>query len=1170
MRIDRLDLRAFGPFTDVSLDLSNGKQGLHLIYGLNEAGKSSALRALRLMFFGFDHGTSDDFVHDKQKLRIGATLRNPDGATLAFLRRKGNKRTLRSALDDADLDDSALAPFFGRLTRERFENLFGFDHERLARGGLEIANGGGDPEQLIFGAASDLPRLREVQKDLEKGWSEIFKKTGRNPPLNEALAELAEIRQAVEAASIRSAEWSERTASLAEARRLERQAQTELDDLRRRTSRLERIGQALPDLARRRELLNDLSALADARLLRADFAEVRCKIQNEILLAEQADALSKSELQEIEQELDALDVPEPLLDAAERIDALHVQFGSLPKQQRDMAKKRDQHQAALDSARDHLRDLGFGDDLGQAESLRITASTSKRIINFIDNYPALFKECESTCKAIDVQTRIIDDLVVEIDALEGDRNPADLRAAVERANRKGDLHEQADAVRKDLKKLERQANDALRKLSLWSGPLEDVEGLIVPKGPTIDRHAQEFDAAKAAVTEQKRRIAEQQDNIHELDLKLEQQRLELALPTEDDLAEARRQRDQVWQRIRNLRRDGPTDSDPLTDLANTFEHAVEQADSLADRLLRGASSVAERTRWQAERQAAERKLAILRLELLDVQARRQDVKERWAEEWRPLGINPRSPREMLAWTTEQSGVADKARQVRESREKLDDLVLQANAHLDALGNALHLLGEPAAQPEESLPDLLDRAQGVIDQIIQAANIRQKKQERLKEARVTLKKAKDEDKTARNAFTKWKDGWSNLLIPLGLPAETAPEDARAFLEQLKEIEKANALRLEIDAFEQDRAQLADEAQTLTLQIAPELADLDATLAVKTLRTRLDAARKQQIRQEGLEARRTQKHDQGKKARADIAALTEQLDALCREVGCASAADLPAVEERSQQRRAFEDELIAVQIRLRALSGGQTVEAFAFEADQIDPDSIQSCIGRLREQIADLTDVRDEQIRRIGEEETKLNAMDEQARSAKALEALARKHSQLTKIGSETERYVRLRLASAMLRDAVASYAKQNQGSVLRRAGLLFKDLTCGGFDGLRTELNDSDKTALVGTRGNGGETVRVDQMSDGTRDQLYLSLKLASVEHHLDSNPPIPFIVDDILVHFDDSRALAALRAMAELSKRTQVLFFTHHEHLINLARQGLGPGDLFIHELRGSRIGATM
>lgn len=52
MKILQLNLLAFGPFTDTPIDLSEGKEGFHLVFGPNEAGKSSALRALRQMVFG--------------------------------------------------------------------------------------------------------------------------------------------------------------------------------------------------------------------------------------------------------------------------------------------------------------------------------------------------------------------------------------------------------------------------------------------------------------------------------------------------------------------------------------------------------------------------------------------------------------------------------------------------------------------------------------------------------------------------------------------------------------------------------------------------------------------------------------------------------------------------------------------------------------------------------------------------------------------------------------------------------------------------------------------------------------------------------------------------------------------------------------------------------------
>jgi uncharacterized protein YhaN len=80
------------------------------------------------------------------------------------------------------------------------------------------------------------------------------------------------------------------------------------------------------------------------------------------------------------------------------------------------------------------------------------------------------------------------------------------------------------------------------------------------------------------------------------------------------------------------------------------------------------------------------------------------------------------------------------------------------------------------------------------------------------------------------------------------------------------------------------------------------------------------------------------------------------------------------------------------------------------------------------------------------------------------------------------------------------------------------------------------------------------MSDGTADQLYLAIRLASLENYLKNSTPLPFIVDDILVQFDDRRASATLEALSDLARQTQVIFFTHHRHLVDLARSRLADG----------------
>ena len=108
--------------------------------------------------------------------------------------------------------------------------------------------------------------------------------------------------------------------------------------------------------------------------------------------------------------------------------------------------------------------------------------------------------------------------------------------------------------------------------------------------------------------------------------------------------------------------------------------------------------------------------------------------------------------------------------------------------------------------------------------------------------------------------------------------------------------------------------------------------------------------------------------------------------------------------------------------------------------------------------------------------------------------------------------------------------------------------------------------LYAQRANPPERVDPAGLSDGTRDQLFLALRLAGIEQHLEQREPMPLVVDDVLIHFDADRARATLECLAELSRRTQVLLFTHHAYLVELARGLKATEVVFCHELGGSGV----
>ena len=173
--------------------------------------------------------------------------------------------------------------------------------------------------------------------------------------------------------------------------------------------------------------------------------------------------------------------------------------------------------------------------------------------------------------------------------------------------------------------------------------------------------------------------------------------------------------------------------------------------------------------------------------------------------------------------------------------------------------------------------------------------------------------------------------------------------------------------------------------------------------------------------------------------------------------------------------------------------------------------------------------------------RLQASDESTLQAqKAEDALGRVRPALAQ-------YLRLQLASEVLQRAIESYREKHQGPVLTRASDFFSSLTLGDYSGLTTSFCENDKSVLVAIRKN-RDNVEIAGLSDGTRDQLYLALRLAAIEQHVQTVAPCPVILDDILVNADDTRALATLKVLGDLANHTQVLFFTHHRHLEALGR----------------------
>jgi uncharacterized protein YhaN len=145
----------------------------------------------------------------------------------------------------------------------------------------------------------------------------------------------------------------------------------------------------------------------------------------------------------------------------------------------------------------------------------------------------------------------------------------------------------------------------------------------------------------------------------------------------------------------------------------------------------------------------------------------------------------------------------------------------------------------------------------------------------------------------------------------------------------------------------------------------------------------------------------------------------------------------------------------------------------------------------------------------------------------------------------ERWLLRAAASRLASRTIERHRTMVQDPLVARASILFATATNDVFAALVIAYGDDDQPVLVAKRPD-GEQVPVAGLSEGTRDQLFLALRLALLERR--TSEPLPFIGDDLLSSFDESRTLAMLRLLAAAGQQRQIILFTHHQYVVDLAR----------------------
>ena len=321
MKILSLDLIRFGPFADVSLDFGENGRNFQVVQGSNEAGKSTALRALTAALFGIPERTVDGYRHGPAHLRVGIRLIDSLGQELYLVRRKGHKKTLLDR-DGHVLDDAVLYPYLHSLELGVFEAMFGLSHQALVEGGKDLLAGKGELGASLLGAKAGFANLHRVRTGLRQDADAIFSPRAKKLPLNLALSAYRDARRRSIDLALRPSTYTELEGKLSAGRErlsgLEAERRTQSATL----SRLQRVDRVLPLVMERQEVIEAIGDLGEVPSLPDGCSLARVQAQTELESITRHEAVLQQEKRALQDERDELEVPEALLARAEGLDTL--------------------------------------------------------------------------------------------------------------------------------------------------------------------------------------------------------------------------------------------------------------------------------------------------------------------------------------------------------------------------------------------------------------------------------------------------------------------------------------------------------------------------------------------------------------------------------------------------------------------------------------------------------------------------------------------------------------------------------------------------------------------------------------------------------------------------------------------------------------------------------
>ena len=411
--------------------------------------------------------------------------------------------------------------------------------------------------------------------------------------------------------------------------------------------------------------------------------------------------------------------------------------------------------------------------------------------------------------------------------------------------------------------------------------------------------------------------------------------------------------------------------------------------------------------------------------------------------------------------------------------------------------------------------------------------REKSQERQVEA------ATKEYEAAKESALQAQQEWRHWLRERGLDDSLTPDTMTSFLARVDAtcvaLNEARRMRERVVAIERDIDEFRDQVETLTRRHSIELSANDerqlAAVADELIQ-RLDGALE-------LRSRRRLAKESAEDSRRLVERQEQRLQAVEQELSAlllSGGTDDP--EEFRRRARQHHERLQLLRQRdehlrsLERLSGPkERLAAFRDSLAGSEPRELRAESNRLSEQQADL----DDQCNKLREERGGIdNALTQLTGEEESSALRIRRSTMQEQLQEYAREWSRLIISETLLERTRQKFEQERQPSVIRYAQEFFSRVTGQQYQRLFAPIGEQ----TIAVTNSEGRIKHPEQLSRGTREQLYLALRFGLIRELGEHAQGLPVVVDEALVNFDPDRARMAVRAFAELSQTNQILIFT--------------------------------